>query len=90
MLKIIVVMLGGVLTGYLFRNKRLTFVSKLITFAIWGLLFLLGIAVGANEEIMGNLNTIGIHALIISVSGVAGSVICARWVYRKYFMKDNC
>lgn len=85
MLKIVGLMLFGVVTGYLLRNKKLGFVQKLISLSIWVLLFLLGIAVGVNDEIMEHLDTIGLQALILSIGGVGGSVVLAWVVYRFFF-----
>lgn len=85
MLKIVGIMLSGVLVGYLLRNRNLSFVSKGIMAAIWLLLFLLGVAVGGNEAILGSLDTIGLQALLLSVGGVGGSVVCARVVYRFFW-----
>lgn len=85
MLKIVGIMLLGVLTGYLFRKRNLGFVQKLITLAIWVLLFLLGIAVGINDDIMNHLDTIGIQALILAAGAVLGSVVLAWVVYRFFF-----
>lgn len=89
MLKVVCLMLGGVLVGYLFRHRNLAFIQKLISVAIWTLLFLLGIAVGGNEQIMGDLRTIGVQALVLSVGGVGGSVCLAAWVYRTFFRKQE-
>lgn len=85
MLKIVGIMLSGVLTGYLLRNKQLGWVNRLIMVAIWGLLFLLGIAVGANREILDHLDTIGWQALVLAVCAVGGSVVLAWVVYRWFF-----
>lgn len=85
MLKIVGLMLFGVAAGYLLRNKKLGFVQKLISLSIWVLLFLLGIAVGVNDEIMEHLDTIGLQALILSIGGVGGSVVLAWVVYRFFF-----
>ena len=49
---IIGIMLTGMLLGYLLRNKRLSWIHKIITLLIWILLFLLGIDVGGNESII--------------------------------------
>lgn len=87
MFKIVGVMLAGVLTGYFLRKKSLGFVSKLIMVAIWILLFLLGIAVGNNDEILNNLDTIGLQALVLSIGAVGGSVVLAWVVYRFFFSK---
>ncbi len=46
---IIGIMLTGMLLGFLLRNKRLSWIHKIITLLIWVLLFLLGIDVGGNE-----------------------------------------
>ena len=85
MLKIVGIMLSGVLVGYLLRNRNLSFVSKGIMAAIWLLLFLLGVAVGGNEAILGSLDTIGLQELLLSVGGVGGSVVCAWVVYRFFW-----
>lgn len=85
MLKIVGIMLSGVLVGYLLRNRHLSFVSKGIMAAIWLLLFLLGVAVGGNEAILGSLDTIGLQALLLSVGGIGGSVVCAWVVYRFFW-----
>ena len=65
MLKIVGIMLLGVFTGYLLKNYQFRWVQKWIMLAIWLLLFLLGIAVGTNGEIMNNLDTIGLKGLIL-------------------------
>lgn len=80
-------MLGGVLVGYLLRKKKTGWISGFIMIAIWILLFLLGIAVGHNDEILNNLDTIGWQALVLSVGGVLGSVVLASVVYRYFFKK---
>ena len=43
MFTIIGIMLTGMLTGYLLRNKKLSWIHRIITLLIWLLLFLLGI-----------------------------------------------
>ena len=76
MLIVIGLMVSGILLGYLFRERNLKFVQKLITWAIFILLFLLGLSVGVNDQIMNNLDTIGIDAL------------CITWgIYKFYFSK---
>ena len=84
MLKIVGIMLLGVL-----KNYQLRWVQKWIMLAIWLLLFLLGIAVGTNGEIMNNLDTIGLKGLILALGGVSGSVILAWVVYRFFFMRRD-
>ena len=71
---IIGIMLTGMLFGFLLRNKRLSWIHKIITLLIWVLLFLLGIDVGGNEAIIKGLHTLGLEALIITLAAVTGSI----------------
>ena len=79
-------MICGIILGYAFKERNLKFVQKLINYAIFLLLFLLGITVGANGDVMNNLHSIGSDALLITLAAVAGSVLCAWGVYRFFFM----
>ena len=47
MLKIVMIMLCVIGTGYLLRNNKMSFIGRIITALIWVLLFLLGIEVGS-------------------------------------------
>lgn len=87
MLIVIGLMVSGILLGYIFRQKNLKIVQHLITYAIFALLFLLGISVGTNRDIMDNLGTIGVEALVITIGAVGGSVLCAWGIYKYYFSK---
>lgn len=87
MLIVIGLMVSGILLGYLFRERNLKFIQKLITWAIFILLFLLGLSVGVNDQIMDNLDTIGMDALLITFGAVAGSILCAWGIYKFYFSK---
>jgi uncharacterized membrane protein YbjE (DUF340 family) len=92
MFTIIGIMLTGMLTGYLLRNKKLSWIHRIITLLIWLLLFLLGIDVGGNQAIIRGLHSIGLEAFIITLAAVAGSTLAA-WVLW-YFLyirnkKDN-
>lgn len=77
MFTIILLMLTGMLAGYLLRRKRLTGIHKIITLLIWLLLFMLGNEVGGNEAIVKGLHTLGIEAAILTLAAVAGSTLCA-------------
>ncbi|MBP6068489.1 LysO family transporter [Bacteroides sp.] len=74
---IIGIMLTGMLLGYLLRNKKLSWIHRIITLLIWLLLFLLGIDVGGNEAIINGLGTIGFEAAIITLAAVVGSTLTA-------------
>ena len=85
MIIVISLMVCGIILGYAFKERNLKFVQKLINYAI----FLLGITVGANEDVMNNLDSIGLEALLITLAAIAGSVLCAWGVYRFFFMSTK-
>ena len=80
---IISLMLTGICFGYIFRQHNLKFIQQIVTTLIWILLFLLGTEVGHNEAIIKGLHTIGLQALLLTLAGVAGSILAAwgLWVY---------
>ena len=91
MITVVAIMAIGILVGYLLRQKRklIGFLERLTTWAIYLLLFLLGIAIGTNEEIIRYLLTLGGRAFIISVAGVLGSILLSWATYRLFFKKDE-
>lgn len=69
----------GIAAGYVLRKRFSgacdtvqTLQGRLITYLIWLLLFLLGVEVGGNEQIIRALPTLGVEALLISVATVVG------------------
>lgn len=87
MLTVVIIMVLGMGLGYwLQRHNHLSqIVQKLTTWAIYTLLFLLGISIGTDHQIISNLHTLGLKALIISASGILGSIILALPVYNAFF-----
>ena len=86
---IIGIMLTGMLFGFLLRNKRLSWIHKIITLLIWVLLFLLGIDVGGNEAIIKGLHTLGLEALIITLAAVTGSILCAWGLWYLLYIRNR-
>lgn len=85
---VIAFMILGTVVGYIFRSNKLVNISKIITFIIWVLLFLLGVEVGTNPDIIAGLGTIGVEALIITVAAVLGSALVAILLWR-YIKKSK-
>lgn len=85
MFTIIGLMLTGMLLGYLLRKRDLKKVHPIITLLIWLLLFILGIEVGSNEEIIRGLHTIGYEAVVLTLGGTLGSVIAAWALWRALY-----
>lgn len=89
MLSIFFFILSGVVVGYLLRNRtHLKHVGSAINIIIIFLLFFLGIAVGANKQIIESFATIGLDAFAIAITTTLGSVLCAWFVYNRFF-KNN-
>mgnify|MGYP003499671105 FL=1 len=88
MFTIIGLMLPGMLLGFLLRKRQLSGISRIITILIWLLLFLLGIEVGNNEQIIKGIHTLGLEAFILTIGGLLGSVIAA-WALWKILYKKK-
>ncbi len=86
MFTVIAIMFAGIAAGYAFRKvEGLRHTGRLITVAIILLLFLLGVSVGSNREIVDNLGTLGLQALLIAAAGTLGSVLAGWGVYHFFF-----
>ena len=83
MFTVILVMLSGMLLGRLLRNRRMAFLPRVVMFLIWVLLFLLGVEVGANPEIIRNLKSLGVEAFVLAVAGTLGCAVLA-WALWRY------
>ncbi|MBN2598173.1 LysO family transporter [Labilibaculum sp.] len=83
------IMILGIGIGLLIGNrpKIIKVIGVLTSFSIFLLLFLLGIGVGTNNQIINNLHSIGIQALILTIGAVLGSLICAYFTYTLFFKK---
>jgi len=88
---IIILLVAGTLAGLvLARVKGFNKVSdKTTLYIIYGLLFFMGISVGTKPEVMENLSSIGLDALLISLFATAGSIFTAFFLYRYIFKKDE-
>lgn len=89
MFTIIGLMLTGMLLGYLLRKRDLKKIHQIITLLIWLLLFILGIEVGSNEQIIKGLHTIGLEAVILTLGGTLGSAIAAWALWRALYKRKG-
>lgn len=86
---VISIMFLGIGVGYLFRKvSLLQHIGQLIQYTIYLLLFLLGISVGGNPEIINNFGTLGVQAILISAASTLGSISMA-WIVYRYFFKEK-
>ena len=73
---------GGVVVGYLLRRWRVAWIGKVTMALIWLLLFLLGVEVGCNRELIRSLPTLGAEAALIAVVCAIGSCVAAMLLWR--------
>lgn len=87
MFTVIIIIALGIIVGYFLRNKSKTksFIEKLTMVVIFALLFVLGVAIGSDKNIVSSLQTLGLQALIISLGAIFGSVLLAWWAYVAIF-----
>lgn len=81
----------GTALGLILQKQKwvLETAEKATHWAVYLLLFLLGISVGANQEVMGSLATLGLQALLLSSAAISGSVISSAVIYRWYFLPSE-
>ena len=90
MLNIILILLSGVVVGYFVRKiPQVKYVGTVIGLIIMLLLFFLGVSVGANEQVVKNFSIIGFDAFIITIGGTLGTVLCAWFVYERFFKRKG-
>ena len=91
MTTVLILMTLGILLGIVIGKlpKLLKVIDRLITYAIYLLLFLLGVSVGINDKIIENLDDIGVKALLVTLGAVAGSVLLLWILYKTAFISKQ-
>lgn len=91
MIEILVIMALGILTGVALRGRKkfVYKIEKAVMWCIYLLLLLLGIAIGSDSVIMAGLPVLGLTAIIITLGGLAGSVILAALLWKYVFSKPR-
>lgn len=83
-------MFGGIAVGYLLRKiELLQKIGKPLSYTIVLLLFLLGLSVGGNREIVNNLPSLGGQAFLLAFAATLGSVLAAGIVYHFFFKEKE-
>lgn len=88
MLKVVIIMLSGIAAGTLFRRRPVRFIPKVISALIWALLFFLGVEAGSDPRIIGNFKDLGAEALVLTLAGLAGSMMMA-WLLWKAVSREK-
>jgi len=89
MFTVIIIMIIGMCAGYLLRERQklAKHIDMIVTWAIFLLLFLLGVSVGTNKTILDNIDAIFLKVVILTVGAVLGSVIISYFTYKYFFRK---
>ena len=82
----ICIMLCGLVIGRMTRHIGLF--EKLVLPSILLLLFLLGAGIGGNSKIMEALPKLGMSAFLITLAGMAGSILCT-WLITPFILKKT-
>ena len=74
-------MFAGIVAGYLLRNRKIRFQNGLILTFIWVLLFLLGLEVGMNDNVVRKFASLGFEAAVIAIAATFGSIVAAKLLW---------
>ena len=78
---VIACMLAGIGLGYLLRNRKIRFIQGFIITLIWLLLFLLGLEIGSNKDLVSQFGKLGLEAFLLATGGTLGSVFFAKLLW---------
>jgi len=88
---IILFLVVGTVAGFFLRKLRnfSKAADKLTTYIIYLLLFIMGLRVGSDKEIMDHIDTIGFQSLMIALFAMAGSVVLSKITYHYFFRNEK-
>ena len=78
---VIACMIAGIGLGFLLRNHKIHFIQGFIITLIWLLLFLLGLEIGSNKDLVSQFGKLGLEAFILATAGTLGSVFFAKLLW---------
>lgn len=89
-LYIILAVVLGILTGYLFTKKKVKTksVDTILYISLYFLLFIMGIKIGLNRELLNNLPKLGLISLAFSLSTIIFSVLSVT-ILGKVFLRNS-
>jgi uncharacterized membrane protein YbjE (DUF340 family) len=67
------------------KKKVIRINEKLTSVSIFLLLFVLGISLGQNREVLGNLGQMSIQVVVITSGAILGSVLISLIIYHYFF-----
>ncbi len=87
MIIVILFFVVGFVGGYSLRKYRPfgEIIDKVVEVYIYFFLFLLGVSIGLNDEVMRGIERLGFNAAVISIAGMVGSAMVSLFVYKYFF-----
>ncbi len=86
---VLFLLIVSICIGIMLRRFRgLRRIERTSTWTVWMLIFVFGISLGSNDEIVNDFAGFGLTALIVAFAGVAGSVLVA-WGIGNYIDKSR-
>lgn len=87
-MEILVALLVGLMVGYLFRlsDEWMVRINQLIFVSLAVLIMALGAQIGADPEVLSNLGSLGLQALLLTLLSIGGSVLVV-WLIERRWLK---
>lgn len=90
MFNVLILLFVGIGLGYALRRAAIVKkVEKSVSGTVLVMLFVFGVSIGANSELVSNLGKYGVQAVVLAVAGVAGSLLASYMAYRLAFRKKK-
>lgn len=90
MFTVLFLLIIGMGIGYVCRKASfLHNIEKTISGTVFLMLFVFGISIGSNDELVKNLDKFGYQAAFLAVLGTVGSLVGAYFAYRFLFKKEG-
>lgn len=86
MFRILILLVLGVGVGYMLRGRSFVGVTK---WSVCVLLFVFGVSIGSDRNLVDNFYNFGWQAAVIACLGVLGSIVAARVAQRLFFKKGG-
>ena len=87
MFRILILLVLGVGVGYMLRGRSFVGVTKWSIQIV--LLFVFGVSIGSDRNLVDNFYNFGWQAAVIACLGVLGSIVAARVAQRLFFKKGG-
>jgi uncharacterized membrane protein YbjE (DUF340 family) len=75
----LIALVAGIAAGY-FLHDKIKFYDKIYPIIISLLFFFIGINVGRNNVVLGEIGLIGLRSLILALTGIFGSIVFVKLI----------